>query len=88
MVLVSDLIDLGVIFFFFLSYNEYENTDYGRRVEHYDRRDSRALEGGSRYDERKEREMMRREMGSYRDIRVRDDRRAEDRSRTDEKLNR
>ncbi|XP_036366411.1 scaffold attachment factor B1 isoform X4 [Octopus sinensis] len=69
-------------------YNEYENTDYGRRVEHYDRRDSRALEGGSRYDERKEREMMRREMGPFRDIRVRDERRTEDRSRTDEKLNR
>ncbi|XP_052829886.1 scaffold attachment factor B1 isoform X2 [Octopus bimaculoides] len=62
-------------------YNEYENTDYGRR-------DSRSFEGGSRYDERKEREMMRREMGPFRDIRVRDERRAEDRSRTDEKLNR
>ncbi|XP_036366417.1 scaffold attachment factor B1 isoform X2 [Octopus sinensis] len=62
-------------------YNEYENTDYGRR-------DSRSLEGGSRYDERKEREMMRREMGPFRDIRVRDERRTEDRSRTDEKLNR
>ncbi|XP_014784463.1 scaffold attachment factor B2 [Octopus bimaculoides] len=63
------------------------NTDYGRRIKRYDRRDSRALEGGSRYDDRKEREMMRMEMGPFHNTRVRGEGQIDNRSRNDEEFN-
>ncbi|XP_029646860.1 scaffold attachment factor B1 isoform X1 [Octopus sinensis] len=69
-------------------YREYEHADDERRVECYERRESRTLDGGGHFDERKEREMTRREVSHVRNIRERNERRTDVRSRTDENFNR
>ncbi|CAI9735049.1 scaffold attachment factor B1 isoform X2 [Octopus vulgaris] len=67
-------------------FEQLEEPDYGRQMDRFERREGR--ETGGRFNEYKEREMMRREMDLFRDFRGSGERRPDDQFLTDDHLNR
>lgn len=77
-----------VCVFLYLRFNEFEHRDYERRVERYDRQDARSIDTAARFEEHKDRDLTRRDIGPVRDLRDRDDRRPDERSHPDDRFDR
>ena len=78
--------------FLYFRFNEFEHRDYERRVERYDRRDARSIDtaaaAAARFEERKDRDLARRDIGPVREIRDRDDRRPDERNHLNDRFDR
>ena len=74
--------------FLYFRFNEFEHRDYERRVERYDRRDARSIDTAARFEERKDRDLARRDIGPVREIRDRNDRRPDERNHLNDRFDR